>query len=79
MKPGPSKQTTLAFSSKSTNESKAKTPDAKEEDHEDEVQTPKSDEEAVNEQLASELKTSSSPNGKGAFLNSAWPLSGIGP
>ncbi|KFY85116.1 hypothetical protein V500_08697 [Pseudogymnoascus sp. VKM F-4518 (FW-2643)] len=63
-KPGPSKQTTLAFSSKSTNESKAKTPDAKEEDLEDEVQTPKCDEEAVNEQLASELETSSSPNGK---------------
>ncbi|KFY27090.1 hypothetical protein V493_03701 [Pseudogymnoascus sp. VKM F-4281 (FW-2241)] len=65
----PSKQTTLSFSSKSTNKSKAKAPAVKEEeledeDVQDENRTPKSDEEAVNEQLAAELKTSSSPNGK---------------
>jgi hypothetical protein len=75
---GPAKQTLLSFSTKSTNKSKAKTPDVKEEDLEDEDmsnenRTPKSDEDAVNEQLASELKTSPSPNGKGAFPNPTWP------
>lgn len=79
MKPGPSKQTTLAFSSKSTNESKAKTPDVKDEEAEDEdlsneVHTPKNDDDAVKEQLASEVKTSPSPNGKGMFPNPAWPF-----
>ncbi|KFY04928.1 hypothetical protein O988_00406 [Pseudogymnoascus sp. VKM F-3808] len=69
VKPGPSKQTTLAFSSKSTNESKAKTPDVKDEEAEDEdlsneVHTPKNDDDAVKEQLASEVKASPSPNGK---------------
>ncbi|KFZ07621.1 hypothetical protein V501_06281 [Pseudogymnoascus sp. VKM F-4519 (FW-2642)] len=66
--PAPSKQTTLSFSSKSTNESKVKTPVKKEEledeDTTNENRTPKSDEDAVNEQLASELKASPSPNGK---------------
>ncbi|OBT83277.1 hypothetical protein VE02_08487 [Pseudogymnoascus sp. 03VT05] len=67
--PGPAKQTLLSFSSKSTNKPKVKTPDVKEEELEDEdtaneIRTPKSDEDAVNEQLASELKASPSPNGK---------------
>ncbi|KFY14500.1 hypothetical protein V492_02581, partial [Pseudogymnoascus sp. VKM F-4246] len=62
--PAPPKQTTLAFASKSTNESKAKASNVKKEDPDDENQTPKSDEEAVSEQLASELKTSGSPNSK---------------
>lgn len=69
--PAPPKQTTLSFSSKSTNESKGKTPVKKEElqdeDTTNENRTPKSDEDAVNEQLASELKASPTPNGKGAF------------
>ncbi|KFY39757.1 hypothetical protein V495_05750 [Pseudogymnoascus sp. VKM F-4514 (FW-929)] len=69
VKPAPPKQTTLAFSSKSTNESKAKTPDVKDEEAEDEdlsneVHTPKNDDDAVKEQLASEVKASPSPNGK---------------
>ncbi|OBT50734.1 hypothetical protein VE04_09287 [Pseudogymnoascus sp. 24MN13] len=66
--PAPPKQTTLSFSSKSTNESKGKTPVKKEElqdeDTTNENRTPKSDEDAVNEQLASELKASPIPNGK---------------
>ncbi|KAL5351237.1 ATP-dependent DNA ligase Cdc17 [Pseudogymnoascus australis] len=60
--------TTLAFSAKSTSESKAKarTPkvEEEEEDTPDGNRTPKNDEDAVNEQLASELKASPSPNGK---------------
>lgn len=39
------------------------------EDMSNENQTPKSDEEAVSEQLKSELETNSSPNGKGSFPN----------
>lgn len=49
------------------------------EDTANENRTPQSDEDAVNEQLASELKASPSPNGKGAFPNPAWPLSSAGP